>query len=462
MVHPPVLQLPRPEPPESRALLCSTPEPRSGFQRLDFSNIEAPRLTHYLFRFPAKFHPPVAHSLIRSYTSQGQTVLDPFCGSGTLLLAASAEGRSAIGSDVDPVAVFVSKVKSHRFGLGHLRASWALLRRRMEMVARSDKEYSVLSTTDISYDRYVRVVAAEQLWVPDIPNFFHWFRHYVIIDLARILREIDDANIPNTHRSLFKLIFASIIRKASNADPIPVSGLEVTSHMKQLDANGRLINPPELFVKAAESALTAVESYFTNTTRQSRISVLQADVTSLKSKLRRQVDAVITSPPYHNAVDYYRRHKLEMFWLKFTKTQEDRLDLLPKYIGRSNVRQRDPLLQRRDELGFLSGQWYEKIKVVSTRRADAFVHYMISMKDAFSQIARVVRPGAPVAFVLGNSAWNGERLPTAELFLEIAGDSFRLEKKLWYPVKNRYMSYGRRNGADINEEYVLVFRRNEQ
>ena len=462
MAHPPVLKLPRPKQRESQALLCPTPEPPSGFQRLDFSDIEAPRLTHYLFRFPAKFHPPVAHSLIRSYTRPGQTVLDPFCGSGTLLLAASAEGRNAIGSDVDPVAVFVSEMKTHRFRPRHLRASWASLRPLLEAAARSTQEYSDLINADISLANYEGVIAAEQLWVPDIPNLFHWFRHYVIIDLARMLRLIDDANIPETHRSFFKLIFASIIRKASNADPIPVSGLEVTNHMKQLDASGRLINPPQMFVKATETALSAVESYCTSIARRSRISVVQADATSLKARLRRRVDAVITSPPYHNAVDYYRRHKLEMFWLRFTMTQEDRLDLLPKYIGRPSVRQRDPLLQRRNELGLLSGKWYEKIKAVSSKRADAFVHYMLSMKDTFSQLAEVVHSGAPVAVVLGNSAWNGQELPTGELFLEIAGDSFRLEKKLWYPVKNRYMSYGRRNGADINQEYVLVFRRNEE
>ena len=457
-----MLKLANPASPEPKKVLRSTPEPPSGFQRLDFADVEAPRLTHYLFRFPAKFHPPVAHSLIRSYTSPGQTVLDPFCGSGTLLLAASVEGRNAIGSDVDPVAVFISEVKTHRFRPRHVRASWALLRPLLESEARSTQEYSELSTVDISLDKYESVLAAEQLWVPDIPNLFHWFRHYVIIDLARVLRQIEDADIPETHRSLFRLIFASIIRKASNADPVPVSGLEVTNHMKQLHANGRLINPVELFVKAAEKALSAVESYCTTTTRPSRISVVQADATSLKSRLRRRADAVITSPPYHNAVDYYRRHKLEMFWLGFTETQADRLDLLPRYIGRFNVRKSDPLLLRREELGSLSDQWHKKIRAESTKRADAFVHYMISMKDVFSQLAGVVRSGAPVAFVIGNSAWNGNKLPTAELFLEIAGDSFRLEKKLWYPVKNRYMSYGRRNGADINQEYVLVFRRNEQ
>ena len=229
--------------------------------------------------------------------------------------------------------------------------------------------------------------------------------------------------------------------------------------MKKLDAAGRLVNPFELFLGAAKRGITAVEAYCKASTPMSRVSVFQADATSLSSRLRTQVDAVITSPPYHNAVDYYRRHQLEMFWLGLTKTHAERLELLPAYIGRSSVRRRDPLLQRQYELGPLSTHWHEQIRAVSVGRADAFTHYMLSMKDVFKQLAEVLRTGGPAIFVLGHSEWNGSKLPTSDLFLEMAGDPFRLEDKFWYPVKNRYMSYSRRNGADIDQEYVLVFRR---
>ena len=434
-------------------------QPPPGYRHLDFTAVEAPRLTHYLFRFPAKFHPPVVHSLIRSYTNAGETLLDPFCGSGTLLLAAAVEGRHAIGSDVDPVAVFISRVKTHRLRPGHLRASWAVLHPLLETIARSADEYQQRRFTDITPNQFEVSLSDEQLWTPAIPNLLHWFRRYVIVDLARILSRIDRIDIPETHRSFFRLIFASIIRKASNADPIPVSGLEVTAHMKHLDSAGRLINPVQLFLKATEKGLSAVNTYWEASTPLSQVSVFKADATSLGSRLRKQVDAVITSPPYHNAVDYYRRHQLEMFWLGFTKTQAERLELLPTYVGRSTVRRRDPLLQRQKELGLLSTHWYERIRAVSTGRADAFCHYVLSMKDALNQLAAVVRADGAVIFVLGHSEWNGSKLPTSDLFLEMVGDSFRLESKLWYPVKNRYMSYSRRNGADINEEYVLVFRR---
>jgi hypothetical protein len=67
--------------------------------------------------------------------------------------------------------------------------------------------------------------------------------------------------------------------------------------------------------------------------------------------------------------------------------------------------------------------------------------------------------GAPVVVVVGSSTWNGKSIPTADLFYELAGTAFEHDPPLWYPVKNRYMSYARRNGANIDKEYVVVLRR---
>ena len=72
----------------------------------------AQKLNHGVFRYPAKFHPPIARKLIELASSPGETVLDPFCGSGTLLVEAVATGRNAVGTDVDPLAVFVSDAKT--------------------------------------------------------------------------------------------------------------------------------------------------------------------------------------------------------------------------------------------------------------------------------------------------------------------------------------------------------------
>lgn len=426
-------------------------------KRLRFDDVDAERLTHYLFRFPAKFHAPVVHALIRRYTDQGATILDPFCGSGTALLAATVDKRHAIGGDVDPLAVFVTRIKTHRYAAAHLHRSWASLEVQLQRIRRTSIEYEQRRFMDITIDAYQRDLAEEALLPPAIPNLMHWFRRHIIIDLLRIKRCISEAGIPETHRDFFRLIFASIIRRSSNADPVPVSGLEVTAHMKRLEAAGRVIDPFELFIKAARKGIAAVEEYCDASATRYRAKVLLADARSLSTRLDAMVDAVVTSPPYHNAVDYYRRHQLEMFWLDFTLNQSDRLALLPHYIGRQRVSKSDPSLERLGELGPVARSWYNRMQDVSVDRANAFAHYLLSMKDSFGQLRLLLASGCPAVFVLGNSAWNGNRIPAAELFVEIAEGWFDLEEQLWYPIKNRYMSYGRHNGADINKEYVLVF-----
>jgi hypothetical protein len=51
---------------------------------------------------PAPFPLELAHRLVRMFSFQGDTVLDPFCGTGTTMLAAIKTGRSSIGVEIDP------------------------------------------------------------------------------------------------------------------------------------------------------------------------------------------------------------------------------------------------------------------------------------------------------------------------------------------------------------------------
>ena len=69
-------------------------------------------LTHDFYRYPARFSPHFARAAIKAFTQAGDVVYDPFMGGGTTLVEASALGRKAIGTDINKLAVFITKVKT--------------------------------------------------------------------------------------------------------------------------------------------------------------------------------------------------------------------------------------------------------------------------------------------------------------------------------------------------------------
>jgi len=416
------------------------------------------RLTHYLFRYPAKFHPPVVASLLEEHSASGQTVLDPFCGSGTLMVEALRLGRHAVGVDVDPVAVAVSRAKVHRYRGAALRRTAEVVLNRLKPWRRPPDEYESRQFDDLAQADFEAESASVAPYIPEIPNLFHWFRRYVIVDLARIREAITVVEMPETHRQFLYVVFGSIIRNASNADPVPVSGLEVTKWMRKRDQAGRIIDPFTLFGQALSRAVPAAEDFAAATTGKLSATIRHGDITKLGATLRKKVDLVLTSPPYHGAVDYYRRHQLEMFWLGLTVTQQDRLSLLDRYIGRPHVPARHDWVQA-PVVTALAARWEREIRQLSPNRANEFRHYVNGMSRAIGAIARTLPEGRKCLFVVGHSGWNGDEIPTTELFAEIAHRTMTLDQVLEYPIKNRYMSYKRHNGASIDTERVLVMTR---
>jgi len=79
-------------------------------------------LTHPLYRYPASMSPALARALIAGLTLEADTVLDPFCGGGTTAVEALASGHSAICSDSNSLACFVTRAKAWPMTRRSLRA----------------------------------------------------------------------------------------------------------------------------------------------------------------------------------------------------------------------------------------------------------------------------------------------------------------------------------------------------
>ena len=107
--------------------------------------------------------------------------------------------------------------------------------------------------------------------------------------------------------------------------------------MRERDKNGRLVNPFALVNQTLDRSVRMSNAFYSRAKKGVGAAAIVGDATNVTAAVEGQVDAVITSPPYHGAVDYYRRHQLEMFWLGEVTDQADRLELLHRYIGRPNA-----------------------------------------------------------------------------------------------------------------------------
>ena len=88
------------------------PEAESLFAQTFRSTTRIHGLTHDFYRYPARFDPVFIRYVLEALTEPGDWVLDPFMGGGTTIVEALSMGRGAIGSDINDLARFVTRVKT--------------------------------------------------------------------------------------------------------------------------------------------------------------------------------------------------------------------------------------------------------------------------------------------------------------------------------------------------------------
>ncbi|MGY5852811.1 MAG: DNA methyltransferase, partial [Candidatus Thorarchaeota archaeon] len=159
-----------------------------------FAKEDTKYMTHGLHAYPARMIPQVARKLILNYSTEDDTVWDPFCGSGSALVESMLTNRFSIGTDLNPFAVFLSKVKTTPIDIDVLR-----------------KYNDRLNTKIVS----TRKKSLGKIEIPRMHNIDLWYKKYVQDDLAVIKKAIsfiDESDV----RDFFRLCLAHTAREASN------------------------------------------------------------------------------------------------------------------------------------------------------------------------------------------------------------------------------------------------------
>ena len=197
-------------------------------------------------------------------------------------------------------------------------------------------------------------------------NLDHWFQKRIQYSIASLCFAIDRA--PAAYHDILRLGLSSILVRVSNQD----SDTRYAAVKKNLDPNA-VYTFFQTAVNRILQSLTARRYALT------RAEVVEADTLLIKSSDIGRVGAVITSPPYPNAYEYWLYHKYRMYWLGF-----------------------DPLAVKAREIG-------ARAHFFKTRHHTAG-HFADQMRTTFALVDQVLLPHGYAAFVVGRSAFTAKRL----------------------------------------------------
>lgn len=246
--------------------------------------------------FPARMAPELALASL-THLAPNSLVLDPMSGSGTVLRQAIALGHRAIGFDMDPLAVLMSRVWTTPVTA---RALESELRHLLDDAALVDLRSRQLHWHDPETREFTR----------------YWFDTPQRRSLTRLAYVLDQRRRSRLSPSR---------RAAVDALSIALSRLIVTKEQGASLARDTSHSRPH---KVATSSSYEVETSLVRSVRQLSQRLLDQPPTHAAdvqlgdarnlSLAPRSVDAVLTSPPYLNAIDYMRGHRLALVWLGYT------------------------------------------------------------------------------------------------------------------------------------------------
>jgi tRNA G10 N-methylase Trm11 len=323
--------------------------------------------------------PPVARKLIEMLSEQGDTVFDPFCGSGTVTTEAVRLGRHAIGFDINPLALLIAEVK----------ATPIMPQRLWQALAQIESNLRRLGEVE----------------PPKFANIDYWFKPEVQKQLARLKAAID-ALEDEAVKKFSLIVFSRVVREASNTRPNEFKLFRL---------------PPEKLKRHNPDVFRLFHQRFAECIGIMSDWWREVGDSLLKPQLRlhdarqpfplpsESVDLLLTSPPYGDArttVAYGQFSRLSLQWLGLWREDLDRISLGGHH---RSMKVLVPTLK----------EALEAIAKVCPKRAQEVEAFYADLYDCLRNILPVVKRDGFAVFVIANRKVRGIKLPTDKIIVEM-------------------------------------------
>jgi DNA methylase len=346
---------------------------------------------HQLAPYIGRAKTTIARYLVETYTERNDLVVDPFCGSGVIPLEASLRGRRALACDINPYGALLTRAKlgppsDEARGIARLHERWA--------------------------GATARIPAQDLRCVP------LWVRRFFHLGTLRHALALRDELVEKKDWFLLACLLGILHHQRPGFLSYPSSHLVPYLRDKLFPRTAH----PTMYEE--RDVLSRMEAKVRRTFRRPAASLAESRVELRDSRALRlsaEVNAVITSPPYMNELDYVRDNRLRLWFL---------LRSLPAHHD----------IPKRD-------------------REETFRALMTS---TLSRLAPFVVHDGVIVLIVGDASRGSRRLDGADVIREAfrseaALSGFSLERRIGDAIPDIRRS--RRDLRGTKSETVLVFRR---
>jgi len=363
--------------------------------------------------FPARMAPGLALDAIAE-TNQPLRILDPMSGSGTVLAVAQSRGHHAIGLDIDPLSVLISRVWTTPVD------AESLLEQGTQVLERAQCGFTSLEEGD-----------AYPLGSDDETKGFlsFWFDGNARRQLTLLASAIKEIKCRRIRSALWCAFSRLIIAKKSGA-----SLAMDLSHSRPHRVFKRA--PSEPFGNFLSAVNRVAKNCLDNRTRAPgpSTSVHEGDARSLPLD-DGSIDLVLTSPPYLNAIDYFRCSKFSLVWMGYSI--EELRSRRSVSVGTEVGKEADNDHEIQDVFSAL-----DLNPVLETRQRKILARYIDDMRRVVRETARVLVHEGQAVYVIGENTVRGTYIPNAiivEAVANSAGLRCKAKRSRELPANRRYL-----------------------
>lgn len=403
--------------------------------RWSFKTANTKEFTHCYHTYPAIMVPQIARTLIEEFSPSGKCDLlfDPYCGSGTSLVEASLKGINSVGTDLNPLARLMTKVKTTKYNINDVKSLFSEIQSNLIF-------YSEDEVANRNFDR--------------ISNYSYWYSEKNLLKLSYLSQLIKACG---SYEDFFNIALSEVVREVS----FTRNGEFKRFRMKEDKIKSFNPNVFRLFEEKVIRNINGLKEFNSvANTFEVKICDFNSSISIPNEVLQDgTVDMVITSPPYGDS-------RTTVAYGQFSRWSNE-------WFGFENAKNLDSLLMggkkcyiENFETSSISNE-LRQIREIDKNRYFEVISFLNDYWSSIKNVSNKIRLGGVVCYVVGNRNVKGVQIPldyfTAEMFEKMG---FEHNITIVREIPNKRMpsktSPTNKSGIKVstmNNEYIVIMKK---